>query len=135
MDLSFALAHGSWWYKVDQEYIFFTLKTYQVTFVIDILWYDCKNWKWDRKDGTLKGQTDGWYSYVGILPYGSHLKITYLADNIIIFLFFTRRCVTFWQLRHWLISLFTYSTFLLFYCLPCLKINYLHFNCPLNLLK
>ena len=30
--------------EVDPGCIFFTLNTYQATFISDILWYDCRNW-------------------------------------------------------------------------------------------
>ena len=37
--------------EADQEWFFFTFNTCQVTFIIEILWYNSRNWKWDA-DGT-----------------------------------------------------------------------------------
>ena len=56
--------------------IFFTLNTYQATFIIDILWYACRNWKKNfgrtEDDGgrTEDVRTDGrgsWNSYLDLV--------------------------------------------------------------------
>ena len=40
------------WSEGDQECIFFTVNTYQATFISEILLYDYRNWKFDRTDVT-----------------------------------------------------------------------------------
>ena len=45
----------------DPGCIFFTLNTYQTTFISDILSYDCRNWSKfsdTQTDGMTDGQTD-----------------------------------------------------------------------------
>ena len=83
MELCFNSPDGPKGSEGDPDYIFFTLNTCQASFISDILWNDCRNWKkmevW-RRDGRMDGRTDRrevWNSYLD----NHHFKKFILADQ------------------------------------------------------
>ena len=77
---SSALPDGPKGSEGDPDYIFFTRNTYQASFIGDILWNDCRNWKkmevW-RTDLQTYGRIDRrevWNSYLDYKPFQQDLQ-------------------------------------------------------------